>query len=143
PPEDAPYFIISWIMNSCDSINPDGSEKPLTQTRDSLSHAQKMRAAMTHVFARKYGLGSRTWDKSEVTGKMHGNPSVSAMVASYMVSLANRKAHAGEAPNSARAITSDVLKKLYHFNNLPEFAEGIPYAPGSRDAPPDIHSWGG
>ena len=50
-----------------------------------------MRASMTHVFGRDLGLGNEKWHKSEQTGHMAGNPSVSIQLASYMVSLRNRK----------------------------------------------------
>ena len=50
-----------------------------------------MRAAMTHVFGRDLGLGSERWHKNEQTGRMAGNPSVSTLLASYMVGLRNRK----------------------------------------------------
>ena len=50
-----------------------------------------MRASMTHVFGRDLGLGSEKWHKNEQTGHMAGNPSVSIQLASYMVSLRNRK----------------------------------------------------
>jgi len=46
---------------------------------------------MTHVFGRDFGLGSEKWHKSETTGNMVGNPSVSTLLASYMVSMRNRK----------------------------------------------------
>ena len=48
---------------------------------------------MTHVFGRDFGLGNEKWHKSEKTGRMEGNPSVSILLASYMVSLRNRKVH--------------------------------------------------
>ena len=50
-----------------------------------------MRTSMTHVFGRDLGLGSEKWHKNEQTGRMAGNPSVSVQLASYMVSLRNRK----------------------------------------------------
>ena len=61
---------------------------------------------MTYVFGRVHKLGSILWHQDEKTGRYYGNPSVSQKVASYMVSLRNRKARAGEAPTSARAITT-------------------------------------
>lgn len=50
-----------------------------------------MRASMTYLFGRILGLGSRPWQRSEVTGKMTGNPSISEQVSSYMMSLRTRK----------------------------------------------------
>ena len=46
---------------------------------------------MTYTFGRVHGLGSSSWRRSEVSGQMIGNPSVSESVASYMISLQNRK----------------------------------------------------
>src|SRR6266446_5477661 len=75
----------------CDEISLDGNRKPAGVVRSKYTHAQKMRASMTHVFGRDFGLGSERWQKSEWTGRMAGNPSVSTQLASYMVSLRNRK----------------------------------------------------
>jgi hypothetical protein len=94
------------ILNSCDEIGLDGTKKPSGTVRMSYAHAQKMRAAMTYAFGRLHHLGTLPWHKSETTGQMVGNPSVSDTVSSYMVSLRQRKVHAGETPTSARAITS-------------------------------------
>ena len=60
---------------------------------------------MSYAFGRLHGLGTLPWHKSETTGQMVGNPSVSDTVSSYMVSLRRRKVQAGETPTSARAIT--------------------------------------
>ena len=46
---------------------------------------------MTHVFGRDLGLRNEKWHKSETMGNMAGNPSVSTLLASYMVSLRNQK----------------------------------------------------
>ena len=74
----------------CDSVNLDGSDKDVNQERSTYAHAQKMRASMTYVFGRIYGLGTLPWHKDS-SGKMVGNPSVSVAVSSYMVSLRRRK----------------------------------------------------
>ena len=50
-----------------------------------------MRASMTYTFGRVHGLGSSSWHRSEISGQMIGNLSVSESVASYMISLRNRK----------------------------------------------------
>jgi hypothetical protein len=50
-----------------------------------------MRASMTHIFGRDFELGSTPWVKNRQTGHAFGNPSVSEKVATYMVSLRNRK----------------------------------------------------
>ena len=110
PPNDADIFIISWIMHEyvsgagtyfsvcltsprCDEIMLDGSPKPVGAVRSRYTHAQKMRASMTHIFGRDLGQGNQCWTKDERTDRMKGNPSVSPQLASYMVSLRNRKVH--------------------------------------------------
>jgi hypothetical protein len=76
---------------SCDDIGLDGKTKDSSIPRDSYSHAQKMRAAATYGFGRLNGLGSLPWQKSEVSGKMVGNPSISEDVSRYMISLRKKK----------------------------------------------------
>ncbi|KAG6826038.1 hypothetical protein H0H92_001351 [Tricholoma furcatifolium] len=144
PRSDAPQLIVVWIMDGCDEINPfDGSKKPSDIVRGSYSHAQKMRAAVTYGFGRLCGLGSLPWHSSEVSERMLGNPSVSSLVSSYMLSLHRRKVRAGETPTSARAITSDVIRKMYIFNNcdrrnvIKAFTGPVPRGTKS------LHNWGG
>ncbi|KAH7871103.1 uncharacterized protein C8R40DRAFT_1055162, partial [Lentinula edodes] len=74
--------------------------------RHSFTHAQKMRAAATFGFGRAHGLGMQAWHRSETTGKMLGNPSVSETLTSYMLSLHHHKTQIGETATSARAATS-------------------------------------
>ena len=82
----------SWFFSHrCDEIKLDGTRKSPTEKRGSYVYAQKMRASMTYAFGRIQGLGSQSWQKSEVSGRMIGNPSVSESVATYMMSLRNRK----------------------------------------------------
>ncbi|KAF8807125.1 hypothetical protein BYT27DRAFT_7222995 [Phlegmacium glaucopus] len=64
---------------------------------------------MTYVFGRMLGLDQKV-----------GNPSVSEKVSSYMVSLCCRKVQAGETATSARAITPEIMERLYDFNHQPE-----------------------
>ncbi|KAG0693634.1 DNA breaking-rejoining enzyme, partial [Suillus ampliporus] len=117
----------------CDSINIDGTTKPSTQERGSYGHAQKMRAAATYSFGQLQCLGNLPWHESELkSGQMLGNPSVSMEVSGFMCSLKRRKVQAGEVAVSARAITSLILKRLYHFNHLPENWEIHAYQPGGR-----------
>ncbi|KAF8889752.1 hypothetical protein CPB84DRAFT_1683776, partial [Gymnopilus junonius] len=89
PPEDVPFFITAWIMNQCDEINLDGSLKPQIQIRDSYVHGQKMYPQYflpsLYLFGHTLGLGSCPWQKSKVSGKMTGNPSISEQVSSYMM----------------------------------------------------------
>ncbi|KAJ7093975.1 hypothetical protein B0H15DRAFT_763134, partial [Mycena belliarum] len=101
----------------CDDIGLDGKTKDPSISRDSYSHAQKLRASATYGFGRLNGLGSRPWQKSELTGEMVGNPSVSEDVSRYMVSLRKRKVRAGEVATSARAVTPEIIARLYHYNN--------------------------
>ncbi|KAL0564048.1 hypothetical protein V5O48_018007 [Marasmius crinis-equi] len=116
PHPESAEMIVAWILTECDSYTLDGSVKPPDVERSTYTHAQKMRASATFGFGRVCGLGNRAWEVSEVTGKMLGNPSVSQQVSLYMVSLRRRKARAGETPTSARAVTSELLGKLYDFN---------------------------
>ncbi|KIM35214.1 hypothetical protein M413DRAFT_79592 [Hebeloma cylindrosporum] len=141
-PNDADAYIISWIMNECDEIMLDGSDKAPEVVCSTYSHAQKMRASMTHVFGPDLRLGNERWHKSETTGNMTGNPSVSTVLASYMVSLRNRKAHAGHVPTSARAITPEIMKKLYDFNG--KYIQATPVLEyHSNSKMKSVHDWGG
>ncbi|KAK6966974.1 hypothetical protein R3P38DRAFT_2589952, partial [Favolaschia claudopus] len=108
---------------SCDDVGLDGKPRDPNTTADSYNHAQKMRAACTYGYGRLHGLGSVPWQKSEYSGNMIGNPSISEDVSIYMVSLRKKKVRNGEVATSARAITPDVLAALYHFNNRPEVSE--------------------
>jgi hypothetical protein len=89
-------FVLLCVMHAhnccrCDEVNLDGSLKPLGQERSSYSHAQKMRASMTYAFGRVLKLGALSWHQSEGTGRWIGNPSVSDVVSTYMLSLRRRK----------------------------------------------------
>jgi hypothetical protein len=84
-------YIITHIYSSCDKIGLDGKPKASGIDSESYSHAQKMRAATTYGFGRLNGLGSIPWQKSEVSGKMLGNPSVSETVSRYMITLRKAK----------------------------------------------------
>ncbi|KAJ7618074.1 DNA breaking-rejoining enzyme [Roridomyces roridus] len=111
-----------------------------------------MRAAMTYAFGRIHGLGSLTWHKSEVNGRMVGNPSVSDTVAIYMTSLRRRKVRAGQTATSSRAITAassaghfynDIIRDLYNYNHQPGVGDINSYTPGKRSAPKKDHEWAG
>lgn len=147
PRRDTPWLIVAWIMNMCDSINLDGTPKLSHVERGTYGHAQKMRASMTYAFGRLNGLGNLTWHESDIGGGlMVGNPSISIEVSSYMCSLRRRKVQAGEAANSARAITSEILLKLYHYNHCPENWTIRAYQPGERvrgSSGNDPSRWGG
>ena len=75
----------------CDEISLDGKPKPVGKVRSKYTHAQKMRASMTHIFGQDFSLGKQDWKKNEQTGRMTGNPSTSHLLGTYMVSLRNRK----------------------------------------------------
>ncbi|KAJ7469078.1 DNA breaking-rejoining enzyme [Mycena latifolia] len=102
-----------------------------------------MRAAATYGFGRLNGLGSLPWQKSEVSGNMLGNPSISEDVSRYMISLRKKKVRAGEVATSARAITPEIIFNLYHYNNKPEVAEIKPVRRRNRKDPVDPNEWGG
>ena len=75
----------------CDEIQLDGKLKPSNVSQSGYQHAQKMCASMTHIFGHNFELGSTPWVKDRQTGRTFGNPSVSEKVATYMVSLHNKK----------------------------------------------------
>ncbi|KAJ3926790.1 MAG: DNA breaking-rejoining enzyme [Lentinula lateritia] len=79
----------SQEYSRCDLIKLNGT--PVLEERSTYTHAQKMRAAATFGFGKIHGLGMQAWHQSEVSGKMLGNPSVSEMVSTYMLSLRRRK----------------------------------------------------
>jgi len=93
------YFFFFWNFvfaelacgSSCDEYFINGQLKPEFEERASYGYAQKMRAAATYLYARLLQLGSVPWHKSELTGKMVGNPSISKVVSTYMLSLRRRK----------------------------------------------------
>jgi hypothetical protein len=123
PPEHAPHYIVTWIMNvsvyfcfmkhgythcvrcRCDELNFDKTPRPSDEMRATYGTAQKMRASMTYAFGHIHGLGSMHWQRSPLGDGMVGNPSVSEVVSRYMVSLHRRKVQAGETATSARAIS--------------------------------------
>ncbi|KAI3619872.1 hypothetical protein WG66_002690 [Moniliophthora roreri] len=104
PHEDTAYMIVTWIMDSCDAINLDGTIKPDAKYRQTFNHAQKMHAAATFGFGRVHGLRNTPWSQSEVTGKMVGNPSVSQQVLLYMLLIISQK----------------TLCNLYNYNTHPD-----------------------
>ncbi|KAN0137547.1 hypothetical protein V8E53_004598 [Lactarius tabidus] len=141
PHRHAPEYIVMWIMDECDELNLDGIRRPSTEVRATYGTAQKMHASMTYAFGRIHGLGSMHWQRSVVDEGMVGNPSVSEMVSRYMLSLHRRKAQAGETTTSARAITSETLKKLYNFNQTSDSWDLKGHTAGSKKSSSD--QWGG
>ncbi|KAJ3562539.1 hypothetical protein NP233_g9507 [Leucocoprinus birnbaumii] len=120
PKRLAPYHIVLWIQDACDTVKYNGSggyvDRPSSEFRLSYTHAMKMRAAATYGFGRVHQLGDVAWYHNPASDSWRGNPSLSALVSTYMVSLRRRKVQAGEAPVSARAITPDLIKKLWNHN---------------------------
>ncbi|TRM67998.1 hypothetical protein BD626DRAFT_564873 [Schizophyllum amplum] len=117
PCEEMPELICGFIMQECDGLDfKTGLEKPAKQRRSGFTTAQKMRAALTHLFGITFALGNIEWHRDAATGRMVGNPSISSLVSRYMIGLQRRKVQAGEAPTAARAITSRVMRKLYVLN---------------------------
>ncbi|KAJ7050799.1 hypothetical protein C8F01DRAFT_1000095, partial [Mycena amicta] len=128
----------------CDAKGLDGQVKALDIERASFSHAQKMRAALTYGFGRVAGHGNRRWEHDQETGKSLGNPSISETVSWYMNSLQRAKVRGGETPTSARAMTPEVMEKLYHYNHLEESARIRNIERRSRTASNNsINDWGG
>ncbi|KAJ3540347.1 hypothetical protein NM688_g6236 [Phlebia brevispora] len=125
-PREFPVWICAWIMSRADIIDiHTGAELHPGIPRVSYSYAQKMRAAITHKFAREFGLGPAPWVENALEpGRFSGNPSISPTVSQYMISLHRRKVRylgtdivkQGEVVTSARAITEDIMKRLYDFN---------------------------
>ncbi|KAG2086167.1 uncharacterized protein F5147DRAFT_644670 [Suillus discolor] len=119
------------MIRRCDSINLDGTQKPLNEERGTYGHAQKMRASMTYAFGRLQGLGNMWWHESDVGGGvMVGNPSISTVSNVWP-------------PESWIMIVNpsqDILFKLYHHNHLDENWAIQPYQPGERL---NSHHWGG
>jgi hypothetical protein len=85
------FHFLLLMEPRCDEISLEGNPKPVGMVRSKYTHAQKMRASMTHIFGRDFALGKQDWTKNEQTGRMTGNPSTSHLLGTYMVSLRNRK----------------------------------------------------
>ncbi|KAJ3833043.1 hypothetical protein F5878DRAFT_496253, partial [Lentinula raphanica] len=85
PHPQAAVYLVAWIMYCCDSVGLDGKNVAPNVERSTYGHAQKMRAAATYGFGRVHGLGMEAWHRSEISGKMLGNPSVSETVSTYML----------------------------------------------------------
>ncbi|KAJ7755953.1 hypothetical protein B0H16DRAFT_1266184, partial [Mycena metata] len=119
----------------CDVIDIEGNPISRDEERPTYAHAQKMRAAMSYAFGRLQRIGLVPWQEPRTaSGHPTGNPSVSEIVSSYMVSLRRRKVQAGETSVSSRAITEvrstcklvslpllnllqDTIRQLYNYNS--------------------------
>ncbi|PPR02923.1 hypothetical protein CVT26_009778 [Gymnopilus dilepis] len=137
--EEAPAFIIAWIMQLCDVRNPDGSFKRSDEYTRTFSHAMKMRSSATYGFSRIPQVGNTPW--AQANEQWVGNPSISYQVTRYMVSLKRRKFRDGGLHTmSSRAITSSDIRKLYDFNNSEGRDIILPY---SGSTPRSEKEWGG
>ncbi|KAK0492215.1 hypothetical protein EDD18DRAFT_1079783, partial [Armillaria luteobubalina] len=110
---------VSAELFRCDGVDMHDIPKVPGEVRSSWSHAQKIRAGITWGFRTTGRRGTERWSDQAT-----GNPSVSDLVSSYMVSLQRRKAALGETPTSSRAVTPDVLQALYNYNRHPENWDG-------------------
>ncbi|KAF9070190.1 DNA breaking-rejoining enzyme [Rhodocollybia butyracea] len=104
--------------------------------RNGYTHAQKIQAAFTYGFNCIAGLGLATWERSEVTGKMKGNPSVSSLISSYMV-------QAGETATSSHAVTPEIIGHMYDYKRQPEHWNIRSYEPSKRKKDKESEEWGG
>jgi hypothetical protein len=120
----------------------------------------KMRASMTYGFGRLNSRGTLPWHATD-DGQWKGNPSISAQVSRYMVSLRRQKVvftiyfddrhtlsalqvRNGETAMSARAVNPELLRALSDFNRIPEHWTIQPYAPDSRlGVGRGLQKWGG
>ncbi|KAJ3885536.1 DNA breaking-rejoining enzyme [Lentinula edodes] len=118
-------------MDPCDELNLNNTKKDASIEWHSFTHAQKI----------VHGLSMQAWHQSETAGKMLGNPSVSETLMSYMLSLCRRKTQIGETATSVRAGTSDLLSKLFHFNNQPQFRDPQPFQSTARNTPKNSQDW--
>ncbi|KAF7796490.1 hypothetical protein EIP86_007667 [Pleurotus ostreatoroseus] len=140
-PTDTPTWIALWIMKKCDKIDLETGEERQLEARPGYGTAQKMRAAMSHKFGRDYNRGDQAWAVNPLrSGSYAGNPSLSATVSRYMVSLRRRKVHDGEVVTSACAMDEHVLKRLYEHN-----MDRTKYPPDHKEDKPrkrgDAESW--
>ncbi|KAK0494913.1 hypothetical protein EDD18DRAFT_1076755, partial [Armillaria luteobubalina] len=124
----------------CDDMYIDGTSKPKDVQCGSYSHAEKIHAMACYGFKKILQTGEVPWHQLEgsnrPTGHWVGNPAISEIVLTYMVSLHRRKVQQGETPQSSRAIRPEDLLKLWQENTKPNnFQPGfLPNGPGS---------WGG
>ncbi|KDR70557.1 hypothetical protein GALMADRAFT_76008 [Galerina marginata CBS 339.88] len=141
PNARTPLLIIAWIMKACDDMNPDGTRKGAQEHRCTFANAMKMRSSATYGFGRVFSRGNFPWNSADGVDYF-GNPSISTEVSRYMLALKKRKHTNGELPMSSRAITSETIKKIHDFNNLPENLIPREIVITSREAR-SIDDWGG
>ncbi|KAF9502885.1 hypothetical protein BS47DRAFT_1369940 [Hydnum rufescens UP504] len=152
-PADAPLWFaihIASVMSllpqinfpRCDEIDIEtNKQRAVNEPRSTYGHAQKIRAAISHKYGQDLGLGAQPW---RIEGdRTTGNPSMAPSLATYMVSLRQRKARSGEQVTSVRVITDEVIKKLFHFNKsfIDAEAAASTLTPASQKQPRPA-SWG-
>ncbi|KAF8958230.1 hypothetical protein BDZ97DRAFT_1668802, partial [Flammula alnicola] len=125
----------------CDDITPDGRRKGVTEHRCTFANAMKMRSSASYGFGRIYSRGNAPWRLKDGIN-YEGNPSISTEVSRYMLALKKRKHANGELPMSSRAITSDIIKQMFDFNNLSENLIPRPIRQTSRQEK-SLADWGG
>ncbi|KAI0739738.1 hypothetical protein C8Q80DRAFT_1051911, partial [Daedaleopsis nitida] len=103
----------------CDDVYLDNTSRPPDEARCTFSHAEKMRAALAYGYAKLSARGRTQWHQGE-SGQWRGNPVCSERVRRYMQSLNRRKVQNGDLAISAKAITPDVLRRLWEKNQSNE-----------------------
>jgi hypothetical protein len=93
-------------------------------SRGTYGTAQKMHAAVSHKFGRDYQLGTQPWlEHPAMPGKFSGNPSLSATISQYMVSLHQQKVCVLDEPPGSLTppdlISPPSTPFPYHFRLLP------------------------
>lgn len=84
-----------WAQCRCDNTYVDGTSKPKDVQHGSFSHAEKIHAMARYGFKKILRTGEVPWHQIEgsngLTGQWVGNPAISEIVSTYMVSLHWRK----------------------------------------------------
>ena len=81
------------VLHRADDIDiHTGKLRSLNEKRVTYSHAEKMRASLTHQYGRNLGLATTPWTPDpDNHGSFTGNPALAPILATYMVSLQRRK----------------------------------------------------
>ena len=106
----------------------------------SYNHAMKLRAAIAYHYSWDLALGSQAWQE-HANGTCTGNPSLSQNITRYMKGLQRDKIRAGYSAESARAITSHELARLYEVNQIDPAITGQEFANLTQKDP--LRYWGG
>jgi len=84
-------MICLWIGHTCEKPDPASESRFERETQNrSWSHAEKMRAAVSFLYAHQLKRGREPYIRDK-TGKWMGNPVSSHEVSQYMKSLRRRK----------------------------------------------------